>query len=112
MENRVPHPVETYDQVATAIADQRCVILDGGIATELSHAHGQDHERLWGIEALASMPDEVRDVHRRYVDAGVDVITTNTWSLPSVLEGESTIQREQHRPVHWMEIARRGVSVA
>src|SRR3954470_10221197 len=107
-----PTHADAYEQVASAIAEQRCVILDGGIATELSHQHGQDHERLWGIEALASAPDDVMDVHRRYVDAGVDVITTNTWSLPSVLEGESAIQREQHRPVHWMEIARRGVHVA
>lgn len=101
-----------YDALNSALADQRCVILDGGIATELSPQRSQDHERLWGIEALTSAPNEVTDVHRRYVDAGVDVITTNTWSLPSVLEGESAIQREQHRPVHWMEIARRGVHVA
>jgi S-methylmethionine-dependent homocysteine/selenocysteine methylase len=83
MERSVTHPIRTgaYEQVAAAIAEQRCVILDGGIATELPHQHGQDHERLWGIEGLASAPDQVRDVlHRRYVDAGVDVITTNTWA--------------------------------
>src|SRR3954469_25855941 len=109
---RMLKAVGSYGVVQAAPAEQRCVVLDGAIATELPHRHDQDHERLWGIEALASAPDEVMDVHRRYVAAGVDVITTNTWSLPSVLEGESAIQREQHRPVHWMEIARRGVSVA
>jgi S-methylmethionine-dependent homocysteine/selenocysteine methylase/SAM-dependent methyltransferase len=101
-----------YATVATAIAEQRCVVLDGGIATELSHQHGQDHERLWGIEALASAQDEVLDVHRRYVNAGVDVITTNTWALPTVLTGEGSVRREHHRPVHWMEVARRGIGVA
>ena len=104
--------VGAYQMIQSAITDQQCVLLDGGVATELSHQHGQDHERLWGIEALASAPEEVYAVHRRYVDARVDVITTNTWSLPSVLEGETAIQREQRRPVHWMEIARRGVQVA
>lgn len=101
-----------YEVVRTALAEQRCVVLDGGIATELSHEHGQDHERLWGIEALASAPDAVRDVHRRYVDAGVDVITTNTWALPAVLAGEGSVRLGQGRAVHWMEIARRGVRVA
>ena len=43
-----------YGLVQNAIAQQRCVMLDGGVATELPHQHGQDHERLWGIEALAS----------------------------------------------------------
>jgi S-methylmethionine-dependent homocysteine/selenocysteine methylase/SAM-dependent methyltransferase len=101
-----------YEALERAIAAQRCVVLDGGIATELSHQHGQDHERLWGIEALASAQDEVLDVHRRYVAAGVDVITTNTWALPTVMIGEGSVRREQHRPVHWMEVARRGVRVA
>ncbi len=104
--------VGAYQMIESAITDQQCLLLDGGVATELSHQHGQDHERLWGIETLASAPDEVYAVHRRYVDARVDVITTNTWSLPSVLEGETSIQGEQRRPVHWMEIARRGVQVA
>ena len=99
-----------YSTVHDAIAAQRCVLLDGGIATELPHRHGQDHERLWGIEALASSPEEVLDVHRRYVDAGVDVITTNTWALPTVLLESS--ESEQQRPVHWMELARRGVAIA
>lgn len=105
-------PAGAYDVVRTAIAEQRCVVLDGGIATELPHQHGQDHERLWGIETLASAPDEVLDVHRRYLQAGVDVITTNTWALATGLEGDGSIGRDHQRPVHWMEIARRGVRIA
>jgi S-methylmethionine-dependent homocysteine/selenocysteine methylase len=88
------------------------VILDGGIATELPHRHGQDHERLWGIEALASDLDDVLAVHHEYAAAGVDVITTNTWALPAVIEGDGSLVHEHHRPVHWMEVARRGVRVA
>lgn len=100
-----------YDVVRAALVDRRCVILDGGVATELPHRHGQDHERLWGIEALASTPEEVLQVHQRYAAAKVDVITTNTWALPALLEGADHIQSQQN-PVHWMEIARRGVRVA
>ncbi len=105
-------PAGTYETVRAALADQRCIVLDGGVATELPHHHGQDHEHLWGIEALASAPDAVREVHRRYVDAGVDVITTNTWSLPAVIEGEGSIRRDQRLPVHWTEVARRGIRLA
>ena len=105
-------PAGAYDVVQTAIAEQRCVVLDGGIATELPHRHGQDHERLWGIETLASAPDAVLDVHRRYVRAGADVVTTNTWGLPTMLEGDGDVARDRQHPVHWMEIARRGVRIA
>ena len=101
-----------YELISAALSAGQCVMLDGGIATELPHQHGQDHEHLWGMEALASAPDEVFDVHRRYVEAGVNVITTNTWALPTVLLGDGSIRNEHQRRLHWTEIARRGMSVA
>jgi S-methylmethionine-dependent homocysteine/selenocysteine methylase len=101
-----------YSGIEQAIAAQRCVVLDGGVATELPNRHSHEDERLWGIEALASTPSVVRDVHQRYVRAGVDVLTSNTWGLPTVLAGEGQISDERGRPVHWMEFARRGVRVA
>jgi S-methylmethionine-dependent homocysteine/selenocysteine methylase/SAM-dependent methyltransferase len=107
-----PGSSERYRRIQDAIAQQRCVILDGGVATELPHRHGQDHERLWGIEALASELDEVRGVHRRYAEAGADVITTNTWALPALMHGDGELEGDQHRDVDWMETARRGVRVA
>src|SRR4051795_9087414 len=109
---RVLRAAGSYGAVRSALAEQRCVVLDGAIATELPHGHAQDHERLWGIEGLASAPDEVLHVHRSYVDAGVDVITTNTWALPALLEGDGRIRPETQQSVHWMEVARRGVRVA
>jgi S-methylmethionine-dependent homocysteine/selenocysteine methylase len=101
-----------YRAVQDALAAQRCVILDGGIATQLPHRHGQDKEELWGIETLTSSPEEVRDMHRSYVDAGADVISTNTWALPTLLEGDRYITPVHGEPVHWMEVARRGMRLA
>ncbi len=101
-----------YERIRSALRSQECVLLDGGVTTELAQRHGQDHERLWGIEALASTPDEVLGVHRRYVEAGVHVITTNTWALPAVVSGDGHVEPADGHPVHWMEIARRGVEVA
>ncbi len=101
-----------YRAVEEALARQRCVILDGGVATQLPHRHGQDDERLWGIEALASSPGEVRDVHRSYVDAGADVISANTWALPTLVGGDGYLDVSRGEPMHWMEVARRGVRLA
>ena len=101
-----------YEILDEAIAEQRCVVLDGGVATELPHRHGQDEERVWGVEALASSPTAVLDVHRRYVAAGVDLLTTNTWGLPTAVAGAQPIVDEQQRPLQWLEVARRGVRIA
>ena len=64
------------------------------------------------MEALASSPAEVLDVHRRYVEAGADVVTTNTWGLPTALAGDARVWDEQREPVHWMDIARHGIRLA
>ena len=52
------------------------------------------------------------DVHRRYVATGCDVITTNTWGLPSALLGSGPSLWDSTRPVHWMDVARSGVRLA
>jgi S-methylmethionine-dependent homocysteine/selenocysteine methylase/SAM-dependent methyltransferase len=104
-----------YSTVQDGLAAQRCVILDGGIATELPRTgpgQGHEDEALWGVSAVALAPDAVRDVHRRYVAAGCDVITTDTWGLPTALSGEMRLGDAQDEPVHWMEVARQGVRMA
>ncbi len=52
------------------------------------------------------------DVHRGYVQAGCDVISTNTWGLPSaLLRGVAPVWNST-QPVHWMDLARRGLRLA
>ena len=75
-----------YRRVEEMLGAEQCVVLDGGVATELQRfrlvegAPGSDAE-LWGTWAIARAPDAVRHVHAAYVAAGCDVISTNTWSL-------------------------------
>jgi S-methylmethionine-dependent homocysteine/selenocysteine methylase/SAM-dependent methyltransferase len=111
-----PATASAYDAVREALAQQRCVILDGGIATELPQEEltaGPHSEQLWGIRALAYAPNDVRAVHRRYVDVGCDVITTDTWGLASAVSTDGVNPWDDNsEPVHWLEIARRGVRVA
>ena len=92
-----------------------CVILDGGTATELREPADERpelQERLWGTGALVRAPDDVLRVHRHYVDVGCDVISTDTWGLPTALREERPLLWDADRPVHWMDVARRGVQLA
>ena len=56
------------------------VILDGAIGTELERLGAGMDQEVWCARALADCPDMVHQVHRRYIDAGADVITTNSFS--------------------------------
>jgi S-methylmethionine-dependent homocysteine/selenocysteine methylase/SAM-dependent methyltransferase len=101
-----------YGRIEELLREQRCVILDGGIATELGRtrpdATPQDDEALWGTWALVHAPDAVREVHRSYLDAGSDVISTNTWGITGDDRRAGTAFST---PVHWMDVARRGLRV-
>jgi homocysteine S-methyltransferase len=52
------------------------VVLDGGLATALEAAGHDLGTPLWSARLLADDPDAVRAVHRAYLDAGADCITT------------------------------------
>ena len=56
------------------------VILDGANGTELERLGARMDQDLWCARALADCPELVHRVHRRYIDAGADVITTNSYS--------------------------------
>ena len=67
------------------------VVLDGGMGSELERV-GYPSERnidlLWGTRALYEAPELTKEVHRRYVRAGADVLTTNTWRIDGIPEAK------------------------
>ncbi|HVF79024.1 MAG TPA: homocysteine S-methyltransferase family protein [Solirubrobacteraceae bacterium] len=104
-----------YGRILGKLCAGGCVVLDGATATELPHLSDAEHavdERLWGTRALVEGAAAVLDVHRGYVAAGCDVISTNTWGLPSALLHGVTPMWNTTQPVHWMDLARRGLRLA
>ena len=98
------------------IATDRPVIIDGATGTELIDVVGERpelEEHLWGLTAILEAPPSVKAVHRRYVDVGCDVICTDTWGLAD-RAARTAVERlwDTSEPVHWMDVARRGVRLA
>ncbi|MEM7254256.1 MAG: homocysteine S-methyltransferase family protein [Pseudomonadota bacterium] len=70
-----------YAAAVQARLDQgRVVLLDGAIGTELERLGAPMHDSVWCGHALESHPELVAEVHRRYIAAGADVITANTYA--------------------------------
>jgi len=103
-----------YSRVAQLLSRGQCVILDGGIATELEELETPGYElrddAMWGTWALLNAPEAVKRVHRGYVDAGADVISTNTWGLQSAMNGDGA--RAGLPSGDWMDLARRAIRLA
>lgn len=101
--------------ITDLLARGEAVILDGGNATELERAQAgelRDGDRgLWGTGALYDAPYAVLDVHRAYVAAGADVISTNTWAILAAAEVRAG-GAAAGGLTHWMDVARLGSRVA
>ncbi|VDN36838.1 unnamed protein product [Gongylonema pulchrum] len=55
-------------------------VLDGGFGTELEAAgYSTENDPLWSAAALFDRPDLVLQTHKRFIEAGCDIILTNTY---------------------------------
>jgi S-methylmethionine-dependent homocysteine/selenocysteine methylase len=106
---------QRYARIQSLIASDKCVLLDGATGSELIEVSGhrpEGEEHLWGTTAIIDSPDRVKAVHRSYVDVGCDVISTDTWGIPTALREDAPPAWDPTRSVHWMDVARAGVRLA
>ncbi len=106
--------MSVYRRLEEKFQAGHCVVLDGGNATELERAGFITPEpyrtlKIWGSWALSHRPDEVRRIHRSYVETGCDVITTNTWALSDLAEAQEQGYVRPERPGSWLDLARVGL---
>ncbi|MQY50202.1 homocysteine S-methyltransferase family protein [Rhodocyclus gracilis] len=65
------------------------LLLDGGTGRELQRVGAPFKQPEWSALALIEAPHFVSLVHQRYVDAGADVITTNSYAVVPFHIGEA-----------------------
>lgn len=56
-------------------------ILDGGMGKELRRMGAPFGQPEWSARALMEAPETVAEAHGRFIDAGAEVITTNTYAV-------------------------------
>ena len=104
-ESATPRPATPVGQGLRELLDQRIVVLDGAWGTLLQDAgltaadyrndrlrdHPQD---VTGDPDLLNLtrPDVVREAHRRYLAAGADITTTNTFTATSIGQSDYGLQ--------------------
>ena len=89
----------------TAVLRQRILVIDGAMGTLIQdHGLGEadyrgsqfaDHGHdLRGDSDILSLtqPDIIREIHRRYLQAGADVVCTNSFTASSVSQADYGLQ--------------------
>lgn len=56
-------------------------VIDGGMGKELLRIGGPFQQPEWSAQALLEDPEFVRLAHQNFIDAGAQVITTNTYAV-------------------------------
>ena len=69
-------------------------LLDGGMGRELHRMGAPFKQPEWSALALMLAPETVSQAHKRYVDAGAEVITTNSYALVPFHIGEAKFKAE------------------
>ena len=100
---RMPYPLSAYTRGAdfVRLLGERILILDGAMGTmiqryKLSEADfrgerfADHHKDVKGDNELLSLvrPDIIAEIHREYLEAGADVIETNTFGATSIAQGD------------------------
>lgn len=69
-----------YSVLQKRLQDREVILLDGAIGTQLQTMGVPIASDSWAAVALETHPATVRSMHERYIRAGVDIITVNTYS--------------------------------
>src|SRR5690606_13485658 len=99
----LPYPIEAYTRGAefVRLLTRRIVVLDGAMGTMIQRhklteadfrgerfaGHGRD---VKGDNELLSLvrPDIIRGIHEAYLEAGADVVETNTFGATRIAQGD------------------------
>jgi homocysteine S-methyltransferase len=79
------------------LAARDMLVLDGALSTELEKRGCDLNQSLWSAGMLDQHPDLIRDVHRVYLEAGADCITSASYqaSLPGFRAAGFTQQKSE-----------------
>ncbi|KAA6488847.1 homocysteine S-methyltransferase family protein [Agrobacterium rhizogenes] len=73
---------------------KRGLILDGGTGRELERIGAPFRQPEWSALALMEAPEFVRKVHDNYIEAGADVITTNSYAVVPFHIGDESFEAD------------------
>ena len=69
----------------------RPLVLDGAVGSLLQQK-GESNKTLWSSIANLTSPEKVRNIHKAYINAGADIITTNTFRTNPIAFSKSGLK--------------------
>ncbi|XQA75058.1 homocysteine S-methyltransferase [Xanthomonas sacchari] len=87
-----------HNPLAALLAEDRCLVLDGALATELERRGCDLRDPLWSAKILLEQPDLIREVHQDYFAAGAQcAITASYQATPQGFAARGIDLAHSHR---------------
>jgi S-methylmethionine-dependent homocysteine/selenocysteine methylase len=107
---------DAYRRLDERLKAGGAVILDGGIGSELQEVGyppdpaTRTKNYTWGSIAIREAPEKLVEVHRRYAEAGADVLETHTFALNRIWAASQDGRLDLPRDA-WKSIALESVAL-
>lgn len=76
---------------------KRPLVLDGAIGSLLEQRGFATNDKLWSAKALINNEQEVLKIHKEYLNAGAEIITTNTFRTnPIAFENQNRLEYKEY----------------
>ncbi|MDN3616904.1 homocysteine S-methyltransferase family protein [Vibrio gallaecicus] len=73
---------------------KKLTILDGGMGRELQDIGAPFSQPLWSAQALIESPEHVEQAHRNFINAGAEIIITNSYACVPFHLGDDLYQNQ------------------
>jgi methionine synthase I (cobalamin-dependent) len=70
----------------------RPLVMDGAIGSLLQQRKVETHKTLWSSYANIAAPEKVIEVHNEYINAGAEIITTNTFRTNPIAYNQASLE--------------------
>ncbi len=70
--------MSNFEKLQARLAAGEAILMDGGMGSELEKRR-LTHPATWSGGPMLTHPELVRDIHQEYIEAGAEIIITNTF---------------------------------
>ena len=71
--------MSNFEKLQRRLAAGETILMDGGMGSEIER-RGMASPTTWSGGPMLTHPELVRDIHQEYIEAGAEIIITNTFS--------------------------------
>ena len=85
--------MSNFEKLQRRLAAGETILMDGGMGTEIER-RGLISPTTWSGGPMLTHPEAVRDIHQEYIEAGAEIIITNTFGTGRDMLEEGGIEHK------------------